>query len=61
MEEQAIISRREYMKKWREKNKEKMSNYQKEWRKRNKDKVAKYQERYWEKKAKEMEEQACQK
>ncbi|MGG0516579.1 hypothetical protein [Bacillus pseudomycoides] len=61
MKEQAIISRRKYMEKWREKNKEKLSSYQKEWRKRNKDKVAKYQERYWEKKAKEMEGQACQK
>lgn len=50
MTEQAVIARREYMKKWREKNKKKLSDYQKEWRKNNKDKVAEYQRKYWENK-----------
>lgn len=52
MTEEAVIARREYMKKWREKNKEKLSTYQKEWRKNNKDKVVEYQQKYWEKKIK---------
>ncbi|HDR3653132.1 TPA: hypothetical protein QCO08_005563 [Bacillus anthracis] len=52
MTEQAVIARREYMKKWREKNKEKLSSYQKEWRKKNKDKVVGYQHKYWENKSK---------
>ncbi|EJR28755.1 hypothetical protein [Bacillus mycoides] len=51
MTEQAKIARREYMKKWRERNAEKLSNYQKEWRKNNKDKVVGYQQKYWEKKS----------
>lgn len=50
MTEQAIIARRQYMKKWRERNKEKLSSYQKEWRKNNRDKVAEYQRKYWENK-----------
>ncbi|MDT3497320.1 hypothetical protein ACTFO3_26855 [Bacillus cereus group sp. MYBK69-2] len=50
MKEQAVIARREYMKKWRERNKEKLSSYQKEWRKNNRDKVAEYQRKYWENK-----------
>lgn len=35
--------------------------YMKNWRKNNKERVKKYQETYWQKKAKEMEAQACQK
>lgn len=50
-------ARREYMKKWRKDNKEKVNSYQKEWRKNNKDKVVGYQEKFWQKKAKEIYEQ----
>ncbi|MFK4380542.1 hypothetical protein ABH948_006009 [Bacillus sp. RC218] len=35
--------------------------YMREYRKKNKERVKKYNETYWAKKAKEMEEQACQK
>lgn len=35
--------------------------YLRKWRAKNKDKVKKYNETYWQKKAKEMEEQGCQK
>ncbi|MED2841469.1 hypothetical protein P4255_29180 [Bacillus wiedmannii] len=52
MTEQAKIARREYMKKWREKNAEKLSTYQKKWRSENRDKVAEYQRKYWEDKTK---------
>ena len=35
--------------------------YLREWRAKNKEKVRKYNETYWQKKAKEMEAQLCQK
>ncbi|WP_176548957.1 hypothetical protein [Bacillus pseudomycoides] len=41
--------------------KEARNAYMREWKKRNSEKVKQYQARYWEKKAKEMEEQGCQK
>jgi len=43
----------EYMRAWRQKNREKVLAYNREWRKRNKDKVREYNRRYWLKKAKE--------
>lgn len=41
---------RRYMKEYRAKNKEKLSDYQKTWRKENKQKVRKYNENFWNKK-----------
>ncbi|HFR4157432.1 hypothetical protein PDQ77_28560 [Bacillus cereus] len=41
--------------------KEARNAYLRKWRAENRDKVKKYNETYWQKKAKEMEEQACQK
>lgn len=35
--------------------------YMEKWRKNNKEKIKKHQETFWAKKAKEMEEQGCQK
>lgn len=35
--------------------------YMRKWRAANRNKVKQYNDRYWEKKAKEMEEQTCQK
>ncbi|WP_176538746.1 hypothetical protein [Bacillus cereus] len=41
--------------------KEARNSYLRKWRAANRDKVKKYNETYWQKKAKEMEGQACQK
>ncbi|KFN06428.1 hypothetical protein [Bacillus clarus] len=41
--------------------KEAKNAYLRKWRAANRDKVKQYNDRYWEKKAKEMEEQGCQK
>lgn len=63
MTEEAIRAKREYMKRWREKNREKLKDYQREYRKknrdqvnashrewsaRNRDKIVKYNQSYWE-------------
>jgi kynurenine formamidase len=43
----------EYMRAWRQRNREKVLAYNREWRKQNKDKVKEYNRRYWLKKARE--------
>ena len=53
MNEQAKAASREYWRKYREANKEKVNAYQRKWRKANPDKVKAAQKRYWEKKAAE--------
>lgn len=59
LSEQAKKQRREYMKKWREKNREHVLKYQREymkdWRKENKERIDQYNENYWNKKAAELE------
>lgn len=58
LSEEALKAKREYMKKWREKNKEANRKYNREylrkWRKdpNNKEKIAKYQAAYWERQSK---------
>lgn len=54
MNEAAKAGRREYMRRWREKNREQYNAYQRSYRKENPEKVREYQERYYEKIAKEM-------
>jgi hypothetical protein len=51
--EEAKKARRDYMRKWREKNKDRVREYHRQWRKENPDKIAAAQERYWIKKYKE--------
>ena len=58
MSEEAKRARREYNRKWREKNRERYNEYQKRWRKKNKDRIKEYQRKYWEKKAKEESQQS---
>lgn len=58
-EEKIRKAKREYMRKYREKNKEKVNKLNREWRKANPEKVKEYQERFWEKKAKELEKAEC--
>ncbi|MEJ9149309.1 hypothetical protein [Bacillus smithii] len=53
MSEEAKKARREYMKKWREANKNHIREYNKRYRRENPDKVAAAQERYWAKKFKQ--------
>lgn len=50
--EQRNAYQREYLKKYREKNKDKLNEKQREWRKNNPDKVRQYQENYWTNRAK---------
>lgn len=54
-EEKALAAayHREYMKRYRKENAEKLRQKQNEWRKNNPDKVREYRKRYWEKKAAE--------
>lgn len=56
MTEQAKAASREYWRKYREANREKMREYQRAWRRANPEKVKAAQERYWEKKALEIRE-----
>lgn len=51
IENKAIELKREYQRKWREKNKEKLNAYYKEWRKNNPEKIKEYDRNYWEKRA----------
>lgn len=44
------MDRKEYLKEYRKKNREKINRYQTEWRQKNKDKVISYQNKYWNKK-----------
>jgi hypothetical protein len=56
MLKEAAAARREYARKWRAKNREKVNAYMRDWKKKpeNKEKVKGYTERYWTKKAEEM-------
>lgn len=51
MKQQANLMRKEYMRKYRAENREKLKEQQKNWRQNNPDKVKDYQEKYWSKKA----------
>lgn len=53
MNEQAKAAKREYWRKYREQNRDKVNAYQRSWRKNNPDKVKAATERYWSKKAAE--------
>lgn len=53
MSEQAKVASREYWRKYREANKDKINAYQRKWRRENPEKVKAAQGRYWEKKAAE--------
>lgn len=48
MTENALKQRREYQRKYRQKNKDAINKRQNEWRKANKEKVKEYNKRYWE-------------
>jgi hypothetical protein len=54
MSEEAKAAKREYMRKYREKNRERMNETHRAWRKSNRHKIEEYNERFWNKKAKEM-------
>lgn len=58
LSEEAKAARREYQRRWREKNKERIAKTYKEWRSKpeNKQKIKEYQKRYWERKAQELNE-----
>lgn len=56
LSEQAKKARREYMKEYRKKNKERLDAMNREWKKNNPDKVRENNIRYWERKAKQLEE-----
>ena len=51
--EAALAAQREYKRKYREKNRDKINEYAKKWRKNNPDKVRQYAETYWTKKINE--------
>lgn len=53
--QQALEARREYLRKWRQKNKKRVNAYQKQYRKENPEKIKEINARYWMKKAQEME------
>ncbi len=53
MNEDAQAARREYMRKWREANRERTNNYMQKWRAENPEKVSAINSRYWAKKAAE--------
>lgn len=55
MTEKAKEMKREYMRSWRNKNRERVRAQQNAWRKANPDKIKAAQERYWMKKAAEAE------
>ncbi len=55
MTQEAMEARRDYKRKYRAKNREKINQQQREWRARNPEKVREYQSRYWEKAAKASE------
>ena len=50
-EEKIMIIKREYYKKYRDKNKDKINAYQRQYRADNKEKVKQYNKTYWLKKA----------
>lgn len=51
MTQEAIEARRDYKRKYRSENREKINDQQREWRANNSSKVREYQKRYWEKRA----------
>ena len=51
VDERAKTQRREYMRQYREKNRERIREYQRQWAKDNPDKVKQHQENYWRNKA----------
>lgn len=51
---EANDTRREYYRKYREKNAERLRAYKRAWNAENKDKLAEHQRRYWEKRAAEQ-------
>lgn len=51
---EANNTRREYYRKYREKNAERLRAYKRAWNAENKDKLAEHQRRYWEKRAAEQ-------
>ncbi len=53
-ERKAKAARRNYMKKYRQKNQDAINEWQREWRRKNPDKVRQYNQSYWEKKANEQ-------
>ena len=58
MTDEAKKARNEYMRKWREENKEKVKEYNRNYRNRHKDRTVKSNERYWEKVAARRKEDA---
>ena len=53
LSKKASEARREYQRKWREKNRERYNASMREWRENNPEKVKQYQEDYWARKAEE--------
>ena len=51
MTEEAKKARREYYRKYRERNADKLNSYKRKWSAANPDKIAESQRRYWERKA----------
>ena len=51
MTNEAIEARKEYMREYRKKNKEKVKAYNKKWREEHPERMAAYSEKFWEKKA----------
>jgi hypothetical protein len=53
-DEKIKAAQNEYLRKWRNENREKINEYNRKWRAENKDKVQEYQDRYFLKKYEEM-------
>ncbi|HLR35714.1 MAG TPA: hypothetical protein VK071_10380 [Tissierellales bacterium] len=53
--DRAREARKEYSRKYYKENREKILKYQKRWRKENPEKVKEYNDKYWENKARELE------
>ncbi len=51
MSDAAKNAQREYLRSWRERNKEHIREYRRKWRAANKERVDEYCERYWERKS----------
>ena len=51
LKELAQQQKREYERRYREENRERLKEYQKQWRLNNKDKIKQYNDDYWERKA----------
>lgn len=56
LSKEALQTRREYMREYREANKERLQEYNAEWRKNNPDKIKAAQERYWERQVEKQKE-----